>query len=1321
MTSRKRTIEEIFDAALDLEPAERAAFLDQACAGDDELRREVEARLKASGITVPQALDGPDNLSRTPETGDREPSTRTVDIPPGARIRRYRLVRKLGDGGMGTVFLATDEKLRRPVAIKLLHTTSPELAERFVREAYSTARCEHENIVTIHDIDEHEGRPYMVLEYVEGKSLRHWMPDSSDDSETWTSIAPLIPGMTGKADAPSLAKPKPGDPEASGPSGPMASAPGAENAGGAADNSADNSADRRIEETLELVIPVVRALVCAHERGIIHRDLKPENIIVSNSRTVKVLDFGIAKVISDVFGPRITSPSESVPGDIQVGEDWRTQEGTLVGTPGYMAPEQWRSEPTDERADLWAVGIIVYELLAGRHPLAPLSDFRLRQIADMSVPMPSLLEELSAARAPVSPSAAKDVSRVASLVASLVDRCLQKRRSKRLSSARELLDGLEKAQRALTRSPDQDPSTRPQNDARMERVLWRYARWVRQGYSHLDMAGVGGGQLRLPLNDIFVPLRLSSRGAGAGAGDGQPSDDPRGSWDLHRMEERVQRNIALEEAFRSALPARHLFILGDPGAGKTTALKKLMGSTISQGQAIAPDIGRPDGQPASSPFDGRPLGLSPATVPVLIRLRSLGPGHLHNPLADIIDAHLAAIGDPRLGPGLGHWLWQRGELLLLLDGLDEVADPERRADVCKYLREQLEGAHARGKTGIRAAISCRYAGLTGRVGFGDGVAKLDIHPLDDDQIERLTSRWFAAAEAAVAEAMGTDRQEAFEQGLRRGRGLAETLRNDKELSARRIKELVANPLLLTLLCVAVFHGQVIPRRRVEFFRDCLSTLVTSWRKKPYLSLDDALSLLEPLAWQLHVQRRKDLFDHELRELLQPEVDRLERELGRRLSFGRVVDWLQRDTGVLVKLSGREYGLMHLALQEYLCARHAVRQSRTSLSTLIECFGDPWWREVLLLFVASSEHALFADLIRPVIATRKLIAHEALLRECLEEAHAPHIAPLAELLESGEESAERQIVVMRLLQSRGDDRIRHAAAQIAARAGAASDLRTMAEHLAGKELLARLALAGQPFQEGTTGIRFLWIPGGRFRMGLEKALEPWERFDRAAMPAHWVEVSPFWLSETPVTNRQYEQFLQATGRTEPMYWRDRRFNGPEQPVVGVTWRDARAFCAWLSGLLTRRIDLPTEAQWELAARGTDNRIYPWGDREPDDSLADFGQDYETGQPRPVGSFPGGAGPFGTLDQAGSVWEWCLDVWDAKAYERRSGTTRDPREGDPRSPGRPGRPGRACRGGAWYYSAQGLRAGFRFRYMAGWADGVLGFRVACLPAAEPEDPT
>jgi serine/threonine protein kinase len=318
----------------------------------------------------------PDSSRMPPINTSHSSAPGRESVPaPGTRIHHYELIRQLGSGGMGTVFLARDTRLGRRVAIKFLHAPTPDITRRFILEARATARCSHENIVVIHEVGEFQGSPFMVLEYLQGQ--------------------PLNKAISGQRLPPARAA--------------------------------------------ELVVPVVRALAAAHAQGIVHRDLKPENIFVTESGTLKVLDFGIAKVLQareraaeapNVVPLRAASPA--VPGPaLELEEDPAnlTRSGTLLGTLAYMSPEQWGNGVlVDHRTDIWAVGIMLFRMLAGRHPLEPLRGPQLAVTAFLDEPMPRL-------RA-VAPDVAPEL-------ADVIDRCLLKRKEERFPDALSLLRALE--------------------------------------------------------------------------------------------------------------------------------------------------------------------------------------------------------------------------------------------------------------------------------------------------------------------------------------------------------------------------------------------------------------------------------------------------------------------------------------------------------------------------------------------------------------------------------------------------------------------------------------------------------------------------------------------------------------------------------------------------------------------------------------------------------------------------------------------------------------------------------------------------------------
>jgi serine/threonine protein kinase len=273
---RWRQIERLFHAALAHDPAERAAFLDERCAGDLTLREEVESLLA-------QEHTSDSFLAASPLVGHQ--------------FGAYTIQSLLGAGGMGEVYRAQDTRLGRAVAIKILpnaFTKDPERVRRFEREARALAALNHPHITAIHGVEEAGGIRGLVMELAEGETLADMVTR-----------------------------------------GPMP-----------------------VAEALLIARQIAEALEAAHEHGIVHRDLKPANIKITATRGVKVLDFGLAKAVA---GEATGNPSHASTLAFE-----STREGAIVGTAAYMGPEQLRGKRIDKRADIWAFGCVLYEMLTGR-------------------------------------------------------------------------------------------------------------------------------------------------------------------------------------------------------------------------------------------------------------------------------------------------------------------------------------------------------------------------------------------------------------------------------------------------------------------------------------------------------------------------------------------------------------------------------------------------------------------------------------------------------------------------------------------------------------------------------------------------------------------------------------------------------------------------------------------------------------------------------------------------------------------------------------------------------------------------------------------
>ncbi|MEM6456441.1 MAG: SUMF1/EgtB/PvdO family nonheme iron enzyme, partial [Acidobacteriota bacterium] len=455
-------------------------------------------------------------------------------------------------------------------------------------------------------------------------------------------------------------------------------------------------------------------------------------------------------------------------------------------------------------------------------------------------------------------------------------------------------------------------------------------------------------------------------------------------------------------------------------------------------------------------------------------------------------------------------------------------------------------------------------------------------------------------------------------------------------------------------------------------------------------------------WHLHVAGAEELPREEIEPVIADPL-RTQRRAIDLLPAG-FLDAVRDQTGVLVSTGRGNFGFLHLSFQEYLAARHVRSQSLSQPALVRELasrFDVQAWREVILLALGLTSPNLFGPVMQALIDAGALSRNPSLASDCLRDAAEPSAVPLLEALAEGVEDARERFQVLRLLKSDvfgdwmdatiEDGRTGREVLEALRADASDGEVRGLLRELLGIEALAIVSGIGEPEAESERtheqdGSVLAYVPGGSYRLG------GW------GSPIHTVRLSPYWIGKYPVTNAQYGTFLEATKYEEPEYWGDKQFNGSDQPVVGVSWYDAQAYCAW-AGLV-----LPSEAQWEAAARGTDQRNYPWGGAEPTEKLANF--DENVGRTTPVGSYPAGAGPFGALDQAGNVWEWCVDLWGASAYAQRDGET-DPvrREENLSESAR-----RVLRGGSWALRSGFLRAAYRFRGPGYSRLRRIGFRVS-----------
>lgn len=355
---RWQHIKEIFYSALACPVSDRASFIDSACADDEEARREV-SQLIAAHQQSGEFLDLPAfELAARSLAGSK-----SAALAAGQIISHYKIIKLLGSGGMGEVYLAEDTSLRRKVALKLLpvsFTGESDRVRRFAQEACAASALNHPNVCTIHEVGEAEDRRhFIVMEYVDGLTLR-------------TQMA---------------------------------------------------TRNMEVTELLDVATQIASGLEAAHAVGVVHRDVKPENVMLRADGIVKVLDFGLAK---------LTENQPTADSALSTQPLVHTETGMVMGTASYMSPEQARGLEVDHRTDIWSLGVVLYEMTAGRVPF---------EGATNSDVISNILKE-SPALAPLSDNADLRLDEI-------VTKALTKDREERYQSAKDFLTDLKRLKHRL--------------------------------------------------------------------------------------------------------------------------------------------------------------------------------------------------------------------------------------------------------------------------------------------------------------------------------------------------------------------------------------------------------------------------------------------------------------------------------------------------------------------------------------------------------------------------------------------------------------------------------------------------------------------------------------------------------------------------------------------------------------------------------------------------------------------------------------------------------------------------------------------------------
>lgn len=843
----------------------------------------------------------------------------------------------------------------------------------------------------------------------------------------------------------------------------------------------------------------------------------------------------------------------------------------------------------------------------------------------------------------------------------------------------------------------------------------RYRRGVNKEHGIIKLFGFHSpANLEVRTLEVFVSLRLTEE-----RHDLMPREPMPMTFDHHLSPEKVLQHVWQQK--------RLLLVLGDPGSGKTTLMKYFAVRSLE-------------------PSWRAKLGIHSPIIALLVPLRRI------NPALDFCESlhHWAKEEHRNITSSVfDKWLEKRGALVML-DGLDEISELEKRKQVCRWIDQ---AANYYGNS--RFIVTTRYTGYLG-LELHTSHLRADVLDLDTEQQKIFLQNWYAAAhrqrkQFSVKHAGDTE-AEITQQAVELTKAVQRYL--DLEENAG-LKLMAGTPVLLQLMAILWKEYGNLPPGRATLYAKCIDYLLDQRDREkdlpPPLPADDAKNVLRPLCLWMQENKIDEMAQTQLSERMK---ERLE-EVKPGTSLAKFVEHLIARAGLIQIFGDNGYIFRHKSFREFLAAEalaDEVRGNPKRAQILVDNFHENWWRETILFALSLPAPVIFSDFIaRYLKSERNASAFPPLLGNVMREARIKSITEFEKFALDQRNHWQKRYNALECLRLIASEPAKVLVKKVWEQEKKEMRLKQKAEEMliawklhrpepqvivpiavsikAGAQIFGDVRLGEQNFYNSfELDAEYILIKGGTYKYSATKKE---------------VAVPDLYFAKYPVTNKRYRRVIAFLDEKEeaafghlplarfaeslrakaekdedfkkylsksPKEWAglmpsqyddDKRFNGDEQPVVGVTWFAAMAYCEWLtaqaSGIETFRRNvstvfrLPNEIEWEWAASGS-KRKYPWpDDKEPDETRANYQQ--KVGQTTPVGTYPAGATPEGLMDVAGNVWEWCENLFGEGAAWPKA---------------------RALRGGSWHATADVLLMPSRSSNLPAHPWSSNGFRVVCFQA-------